>query len=102
MKDLLLAIKAVYLDYVSKYKTKKGYRYTGLTAVGFCSVVKNNFEYDDAEKFEKYLKKITKNQKVFYTYDGVETGERNQFVWNAKDIQVRLDWLDEQILKFKD
>jgi hypothetical protein len=43
-----------------------------------------------------------KNHKKFYRYNGTETSDPCQFIWPAKRIKVRINWLKSEIKKYKD
>lgn len=94
MKDIFLKIKT---EFEQKIKTN----ISKDTSFGLCYVAMMCLTPDEYRAFGTYmvayLKKV--NQKIFYTCYGVETKDSEQFIWNPKDTQTRLNWLDEQIAK---
>ncbi len=98
MKDVLLKLKEAYLDYVSGYKVENGYSLSK-GVVGLCFTSYRFLSVDDDELFQKYLSKYKETHKVFYDSTGDKVEDKTQFLWNPRDIQVRIDWLDKQIKK---
>lgn len=98
MKGILLKFKDIYLDCISKYKDEKG-NYEVTDAVGFCFPAYRFLSREEDKLFQEYLSEYKKKRRVFYNFSGEKVKAKNQFLWNPKDVQVRLDWLDKQIEK---
>lgn len=72
---------------------------------GFCHVLifltinkkKLNIKRTDIDRFTKYLKRVQKNQQIFYLFNGDVCGSPNLYMWKPSDRQGRIDWLDKHI-----
>lgn len=98
MKEILIKLKEAYLNHVFKYKGKNGYKVT-YRCVGLCFVATYNLSFEENELFQNYLNKCKKKRKVFYDYKGNKVEDDDQFLWIPQNVQVRLNWLDKQIVR---
>ncbi len=98
MKDILLKLKEAYLENVEVFKEENIYVINNYRCVGLCQASFWFLDLNECKLFQKYLDKFRKSQKIFYDCEGKEVSDKDQFLWNPKDVQVRLDWLNEQIL----
>jgi hypothetical protein len=67
------------------------------TTYGLCGIADHQLGHFDYTSFKEYTKKYIKSRKVFYTYEGVKTSDKSQFLWMPKNYASRLKWLDKNI-----
>lgn len=66
---------------------------------GLCYISWGCLRRKPAIEFKNYLKDYFKDQKIFFKANGLETSEQGWYVWKVEDVESRIEWLEEQILK---